>query len=99
MTYSEVDFSPAYITIMEQKISELEVRYIQKQQRLEQQRSTLVTKDMPSVSSKMPSSKTGQPHVPCKYYGSADHQTLVQRETYTPQAKLRFIVPYTFVNC
>ena len=55
------------ITVTEHQISNLEIEYKQKRQRLEQQKSVLVTKDLLQMSSVRKS------HVPCPYHGSADH--------------------------
>ena len=52
MTYGEI-FMTNDIMVIEQKISKLEVRYKQRGQKLEQQKSILITKDMLHMCSTM----------------------------------------------
>ena len=72
MASSEIDMSND-ITVMEQKISELEVRCKQERKRLEQQKFILVPKDMLNASNKTSILKTGEPQIACQYCGSSDH--------------------------
>ena len=88
------------ITLIEQKISELGARYKQRRQKLEQQNSTLVNKDMLNARSKMPSCTTGKlQFLVNTVVAQITNQTLIHKNKYVPHAKLRTIVFYTFVHC
>ena len=97
-TSSEVH-SNNVITVREQKISELELRYKPKRQTLDQQKSVLVTKDMLHTGSKTPSQAAEQLQITCQFYGSEDHQssTCPKVEIYQSK-KLRTIVFYIFFS-
>ena len=59
--------------MIEWKISELMERYKQIRQKLKEDKSVLMTKDMFHTVSKTPSCTEGQPQIPSQYYGSQDH--------------------------
>ena len=84
LTSSEVDPSNDLIIIL-QKISDREVRYKQKRQKLEQQKS--VIKDMLSASRKFLAIQQGSIVVV-----QITDQALVHKQNHVPQAKLRTIV-------
>ena len=79
MASSKVNLSHTDITILEHKISKLEVRNQLKLQNPEHQVSILVTKDIFNVSCKMPSNKIGQPFVP---YFVPINQTPIHKQRY-----------------
>ena len=55
------------IMVVEQQILNLETEYKEKRQRLEGQKSVLVSKDLLHMNN------IEKSHVPCQYCGSADH--------------------------
>ena len=55
------------IMAIEEKITKLEVRYKQRGQRLEQQKSILITKDMLHMSSTMTNYVVEKLHMPWQY--------------------------------
>ena len=81
-TSSEIE-TTCDMTMIAQKFWNLEIEYKQKRQRLEQQKSILVTKDMLHTSFTVSSHVAEKSHVPCQYYNSVD-----QWSTTCPQAEV-----------
>ena len=74
LTSCEID-STNDVIVIEEKISQLEVRYKKNRQKLEQQKSVLVTKDMFHTDSKRPSYAMDHPLLLCQYCSSPDHRS------------------------
>ena len=75
------------IMVIEQKISELETRYKQKKQKLEQLKSVLVTKDKLHTSNKTPNKVTGQSCDLISIVALQTMKTLVPRQKCAPLIK------------